>query len=52
MLYTLLTELSSKYKVSLDKEPNLSRQLLLTPTLPKGAGETPVLFIGGSNADR
>jgi hypothetical protein len=45
-------ELSSKYKLNLDTEPNLSRQLVLSPTLPKGTGDTPALFIGGSNADR
>ncbi len=30
-IYTLLTELSSKYKLGLDTEPNLSRRLVLTP---------------------
>ncbi len=45
-------ELSSKYKLNLDTEPNLSRQLVLSPTLPNGTGDTPALFIGGSNADR
>ncbi len=44
-------ELSSKYKLNLDTEPNLSRQLVLSPTLPKGTSDTPALFIGGSNAD-
>jgi hypothetical protein len=52
LLYTLLTEHSSKYKLNLDTEPNLSRQLVLSPTLPKGAGDNPALFIGDSNADR
>ncbi len=52
LIYTLLTELSSKYKLGLDTEPNLSRRLVLTPAPPTGSGETPALFIGGSNADR
>jgi hypothetical protein len=52
LLSTLHMELSSKYKLNLDTEPNLSRQLVLSPTLPKGTGDTPALFIGGSNADR
>ncbi len=36
----------------MDTEPNLSRRLALTPAPPTGCGETPALFIGGSNADR
>jgi hypothetical protein len=52
LLSTLLMELSSKYKLNLDTEPILSRQLVLSPALPKGTGDTPALFIGGSNADR
>jgi hypothetical protein len=52
LIYTLLTELSSKYKLGLDTEPNLSRRLVLTPAPPTGSGETPALFIGFSNVDR
>jgi hypothetical protein len=52
LIYTLLTELSSKFKLGLDTEPNLSRRLVLTPAAPTSSGETPALFIGGSNADR
>ncbi len=52
LIYTLLTELSSKFKRELGSEPNLSRKLTLSPNLPKAAGDTPALFIGGSNADR
>jgi hypothetical protein len=52
LIYTLLTELSSKYKLGLDTEPNLSQRLVLIPAPPTGSGDTPALFIGGSNADR
>ncbi len=47
LIYTLLTELSSKYKMELGTEPNLSRNLVLSPNLPMAIGETPALFIGG-----
>jgi hypothetical protein len=36
LIYTFLTELSSKYKLGMDTEPNLSRQLILTPAPPHG----------------
>jgi hypothetical protein len=52
LYYTLLTELSSKFKLELDSEPILSRDLTLSPVLPRAAEDTPALFIGGSNADR
>jgi hypothetical protein len=52
LIYTLLTELSSKFKLELDSEPALSRELTLSPNLPKTSSEIPALFIGGSNADR
>jgi uncharacterized membrane protein YgcG len=52
LIYTLLTELSSKFKLELDSEPSLSRELTLSPNLPKASGDVPALFIGGSNADR
>jgi uncharacterized membrane protein YgcG len=52
LIYTLLTELSSKFKLELDSEPALSRGLTISPTVPKAASELPALFIGGSNADR
>ncbi len=52
VIFTLLTELSSKFKLELDSEPVLSRELTLSPNLPKPSGEIPALFIGGSNADR
>ena len=52
LFYTLLTELSSKFKLELDSEPILSRDLTLSPVLPKAAEDSPALFIGGSNADR
>jgi hypothetical protein len=52
LIFTLLTELSSKFKLELDSEPILSRELTLSPNLPKTSGEIPALFIGGSNADR
>ncbi len=44
--------LSSKFKLELDSEPVLSRDLTLSLNHPKAAGETPALFNGGSNADR
>jgi hypothetical protein len=52
LIFTLLTELSSKFKLELDSEPALSRGLTISPNLPKAASELPALFIGGSNADR
>ncbi len=52
LIFTLLTELSSKFKLELDSKPVLSRELTLSPNLPKTSGEIPALFIGGSNADR
>ncbi len=52
LIYTFLTELSSKFKLELDSEPVLSRELTLSPNLPKTSGEIPALFIGGSNTDR
>jgi hypothetical protein len=52
LIYILLTELSSKFKLELDSEPALSRELTLSPNLPKTSSEIPALFIGGSNADR
>ncbi len=45
-------ELSSKFKLELDSEPILSRDLTLSPLLPKAAEDSPALFMGGSNADR
>jgi hypothetical protein len=36
LIYTLLTELSSKYKLGMDTELNLSRRLVLTPAPPHG----------------
>jgi hypothetical protein len=52
LIYTLLTELSSKFKLELDSEPSLSRELTLSSNLPKASSDVPALFIGGSNADR
>jgi hypothetical protein len=52
LIYTLLSELSSKFKLELDSEPVLSRELTISPNLPKTSSEIPALFIGGSNADR
>ncbi len=52
LIFTLSTELSSKFKLELDSEPVLSRELTLSPNLPKTSGEILPLFIGGSNADR
>jgi hypothetical protein len=52
LIFTLLTELSSKFKLKLDSEPVLSRELTISPNLPKASSEIPALFIGGSNADR
>jgi hypothetical protein len=52
LIFTLLTELSSKFKLELDSGSILSRELTFSPNLPKTSGEIPALFIGGSNADR
>ncbi len=45
--------LSSKFKLELDSEPVLSRDLTLSPNHPKAAGETPAYFgkHGGSSRD-
>ncbi len=34
------------------RNPTSPGSCILSPTLPKGAGNAPALFIGGSNADR
>jgi hypothetical protein len=52
LFYTLLTKFSSKFKLELDSEPVLSRELTVSHILPKAAEDSPALFIGGSNADR
>jgi hypothetical protein len=45
LIFTLLMELSSKFKLELDSEPALSRGLTISPNLPKAASELPALFI-------
>ncbi len=52
LIFTLLTELSSKFKMELESEPVLSRELTISPNLPKASSEIPALFIGWSNVDR
>jgi hypothetical protein len=50
--FPLLAELSTKYKLSMDTMPNLSRELVLNPKQSRQDDEIPALFIERSNADK
>jgi hypothetical protein len=52
LVYPLLAELSTKYKLSMDTMPKLSRELVLNPKQSRQDDDIPALFIGGSNADK
>jgi hypothetical protein len=52
LVYPLLAELCTKFKLSMDTLPNLSRDLVITPRPACQEDDIPALFIGGSNADK
>jgi hypothetical protein len=52
LVYPLLAELCTKFKMSMDTLPNLSRDLAITPKPARQEDDIPALFIGGSNADK
>jgi len=52
LVYPLLAELCTKFKLSMDTFPNLSLDLVVTPRLAHQEDDIPALFIGGSNADK
>jgi hypothetical protein len=52
LVYPLLAELCTKFKLSMDTLRNLSRDLAITPRPARQEDDIPALFIGGSNADK
>jgi hypothetical protein len=52
LIYPLLAELCTRFKLSMDTLPNLSRDMVITPRVAHQEDDIPALFIGGSNADK